>query len=144
MKTSFLLSAGCGLLLAGVAAAQPYTIDWSTIDGGGGTSTGGVYALSGTIGQPDAGQAMTGGAYSLTGGFWSIQAVQVEGAPLLKIVGAGPGQAEISWIPDPAGWILQETPGFTPTNWVNSPSGSANPVVVPATGNTKFYRLHKP
>jgi hypothetical protein len=32
-----------------------YSIDWSTIDGGGGTSTGGVYSVTGTIGQPDAG-----------------------------------------------------------------------------------------
>ena len=45
-------------LLAGLlsASAQPYTIDWWTIDGGGGTSTGGVYSVSGTIGQPDAGR----------------------------------------------------------------------------------------
>ena len=35
--------------------AQSYQIDWFTIDGGGGTSTGGVYSVSGTIGQPDAG-----------------------------------------------------------------------------------------
>jgi hypothetical protein len=41
------------------------------VDGGGGTSTGGVYTLSGTIGQPDASAAMTGGAYTLTGGFWA-------------------------------------------------------------------------
>ena len=27
--------------------AQSYSIDWSTIDGGGGTSTGGVYSASG-------------------------------------------------------------------------------------------------
>jgi len=44
-------------------------ITQSTIDGGGGTSTGGSYELSGTIGQPDAGQ-MSGGSYALTGGFW--------------------------------------------------------------------------
>ena len=37
------------------AWGQSYSIDWSTIDGGGGTSTGGVYTVSGTIGQPDAG-----------------------------------------------------------------------------------------
>jgi hypothetical protein len=40
-------------------AAGPYRIDWYTIDGGGGTSTGGTgsggpYVLTGTIGQPDA------------------------------------------------------------------------------------------
>jgi hypothetical protein len=36
---------------------------------GGGSSTGGVYSLSGTTGQPDAG-AMSGGVYTLSGGFW--------------------------------------------------------------------------
>lgn len=42
----------------------------STIDGGGVMhSNGGDFALSGTIGQADAG-AMTGGTFELTGGFW--------------------------------------------------------------------------
>jgi len=63
------------------AQAQTYSIDWYTIDGGGGTSTGGVYAVSGTIGQPDAGGPMTGGNYSLTGGFWSLIAAVQTGAP---------------------------------------------------------------
>jgi hypothetical protein len=124
--------------------AQPYEINWSTIDGGGGTSTGGVYSLNGTIGQPDAGGPMTGGPYSLTGGFWSLQAVQTPGAPLLTIQPAGAGQATILWTPDSPGWILQETPGFSPTNWVNSASGSTNPVTVPALGTSRFYRLHRP
>ena len=47
-----------------------YPKSWSTIDGGGGVSSGGDYTLSGTIGQPDAG-TMSGGAYLLAGGFWS-------------------------------------------------------------------------
>src|SRR5437879_126264 len=64
--------------------AQSFTIDWFTIDGGGGTSTGGVYSVSGSVGQPDAGaQPMTGGNFSLVGGFWSLFAVQTPGAPLL-------------------------------------------------------------
>jgi len=50
-------------------AAGPYEITWSTIDGGGGQSSGGPYVLTGTIGQPDAG-AMSGGNYELLGGFW--------------------------------------------------------------------------
>ena len=57
--------------LAAPALAQPFEISWYTIDGGGGTSAGGVYSLSGTIGQPDAGPVMSGGVYSLTGGFWA-------------------------------------------------------------------------
>lgn len=31
-----------------------YSIDWYTIDGGGGQISGGAYTLTGTIGQPDA------------------------------------------------------------------------------------------
>jgi hypothetical protein len=74
-----------------VARAQTnYTIGWYTIDGGGGTSTGGTYQVSGTIGQPNASGAMTGGNYSLTGGFWSlIAAVQTGGAPTLYITSSG-------------------------------------------------------
>jgi hypothetical protein len=47
-----------------------------TIDAGGGTSTGGTFAISGTIGQPDAlstggtGGGLTGGTFIVVGGFW--------------------------------------------------------------------------
>lgn len=126
--------------------AQSYSIDWHSIDGGGGTSTGGVYSISGTIGQPDASTTpMTGGQYSLTGGFWSLIAVQRPGAPVLSIAAAGPGMATVSWSPDTGtNWVLQQTAELTLANWTNSPSGSTNPIVVPASGPTRFYRLHKP
>ena len=52
------------------SSAGDYTLDWYTLDGGGGTTTGGDYSLSGTIGQLDAG-GMSGGDYALSGGFWS-------------------------------------------------------------------------
>jgi len=48
--------------------AGPYTISRYTIDGGGGTSSGGTYKLFGTIGQPDADWS-SGGEYELLGGF---------------------------------------------------------------------------
>lgn len=41
------------LFLATTALAQNCSTDWFTIDGGACTSTGGVYSVSGTIGQPD-------------------------------------------------------------------------------------------
>jgi len=57
--------------LAGPAGG-PFEISWSTIDGGGTSSTtGGSFDLAGTIGQPDAGVTMSGGNFSLTGGFWA-------------------------------------------------------------------------
>ena len=60
------------LLLVSVAmAANGYDLSWWTVDGGGGTSSvGGSYNLSGTIGQPDAGLVLNGSGYQLTGGFW--------------------------------------------------------------------------
>ncbi|MBS0197152.1 MAG: hypothetical protein JSR77_10370 [Planctomycetes bacterium] len=58
------------LLAASTAYGQDFSIPWYTIDGGGGTSSGGDFTLSGTIGQHDAGGPMTGGDFSVTGGFW--------------------------------------------------------------------------
>jgi len=140
-----LLGLGTTALLLGTAAAQTYSIDWYTIDGGGGTSTGGVYSVSGTIGQPDAGGPMTNGQYSVTCGFWSLPAaIQVIGAPTLTIVPTLPGNATISWTPNTPGFVLQETLNLSPTNWVNSASGATNPIVVPAILPTKFYRLFRP
>jgi hypothetical protein len=139
----------CGVVLsfgyAGGAMAQSYAINWHTIDGGGGTSTGGVYSVSGTIGQPDAGPTLTNGQFAVTGGFWALpSAIQTPGAPTLTIAPAGAGQATISWTPNTPGFILQETWVLSPANWTNSPSGSTNPIVVPATLPTKFFRLFKP
>src|SRR5262245_61634163 len=81
-RTLLCLSA---FLVLGVSArAQSFSLEWFTIDGGGGTSTGGVYSVSGTVGQPDANpQPLTGGNFSLVGGFWSLFAMQTPGAPLL-------------------------------------------------------------
>lgn len=64
-------------VLAPQAVAQSggtYDLTWNTIDSGGAMSaSGGAYALSGTIGQPDAG-ASSANAYTLNGGFWSFAA----------------------------------------------------------------------
>jgi hypothetical protein len=131
--------------LSAFGALAQYSIDWSTIDGGGGTSTGGVYSVSGTIGQPDAGPTMTNAQYSLTVGFWVLPtAVQTPGAPTLAITPASPGAATVSWTPGTPGFVLQETWLLSPANWTNSLSGATNPVVVPATPPSKFYRLFKP
>jgi hypothetical protein len=51
------------------AHAQPYEITSSTIDGGGGTISGTIFDLTGSIGQADAGGALVGSTYTLVGGF---------------------------------------------------------------------------
>ena len=142
MKWSLAL---CAASLALGAWAQNYSVDWSKIAGGGGTSAGGVYAVSGTIGQHDAGGPMTGGQYSVTGGFWVLPvAVQSTNAPMLTIVPAMPGYATISWTPSTPGFVLQEALSLSPPHWTNAPSGATNPVTVPAPLPAKFYRLGKP
>ena len=126
----------------GFTASAQFSIDWHTIDGGGGTSTGGVYTLSGTIGQPDAGTTMTNGNFSLTGGFWSLPtAIQTPGSPTLFIAPAlTPGMVTISWTPNTPGFVLQSGDSLAPGGWVNAPSGATNPVTVPANG-ARFFRL---
>lgn len=58
------------LALSWTALAQgDFGLTWWSLDGGGGTSSGGAYVLEATIGQPDAGM-MVGGAYALGGGLW--------------------------------------------------------------------------
>ncbi|MBP9901633.1 MAG: hypothetical protein V9H26_18840 [Verrucomicrobiota bacterium] len=134
-----------GLTLGIIAHGQSYNIDWFKIAGGGGTSTGGVYSLSGTIGQLDASGPLTNGQYSVTGGFWALPtAIQATNAPTLSIVPATPGNATIAWSPNTPGFVLQETWALSPANWTNSPSGATNPISVPATWPVKFYRLFKP
>lgn len=66
-----MIKAMAGLLVVwfSVNLASGYEINWSTIDGGGGQSSGGQYTLTGTIGQPDATYS-SGGDYELHGGFW--------------------------------------------------------------------------
>jgi len=141
MKKLILLFA---LLIPSLGFAQQYSINWYKISGGGGTSTGGTYQVSGTIGQHDAGGAMVGGQYSLTGGFWSLYAVQSPGAPLFTITYAG-NQAIVSWSPSVTGWTLQTNNNLATGVWGNY----AGPVVnnsatnSPPTGNL-FFRLTHP
>ena len=57
------------MVLVASVAAEDYEITWHTIDGGGQTSSGGGYSLTGTIGQADTGVA-SAGDYVLSSGFW--------------------------------------------------------------------------
>src|SRR6267378_4675534 len=96
------------LLLAVSGPAQSYSIDWFTVDGGGGTSTGGVFSVSGTIGQPDAGH-MSGGNFTIDGGFWGIvAAIQTPGAPTLRVVRTTTNTVVLAWPAPSAGFSLQQ------------------------------------
>ena len=136
-------------LLAFNASAQSYSIDWYKVAGGGGTSTGGTYSVSGTIGQPDASGAMTGGNYSVTGGFWAlIKVVKTPGAPTLYISHYG-NTVTVYW-QNITGWNLHQN-GILTTP-IGSWSLSSSPTLTNGTNyltilnpsGNQFYRLNNP
>ena len=144
-----LLSALFAVASVITAAAQNYSIDWHTIDGGGGASTGGVYSVSGTIGQPDSG-ALSGGSFSLAGGFWGIiSAIQTPGGPLLTIHRTPTNSVIVSWPSPSTGFALQQIGNLNLTNWASpletvADNGTNKFIIVnPPTGD-RFYRMFKP
>ncbi|HEX4263595.1 MAG TPA: hypothetical protein VH597_04585 [Verrucomicrobiae bacterium] len=139
------------LLWPAASFAQSYSIDWHKIAGGGGTSTGSVYSVSGTIGQADAGGESTGGNFSLTGGFWSLYAVpsQIPGAPVLNIRITTTNTAIVSWPSPSPGYVLQTSTNLTGATWTTPPEivteagGIRYIIVSPPTGK-RFFRLFGP
>lgn len=135
--------------LAVVTNGQGFSIDWFTVDGGGRASTNGAYSIRGTIGQSDANVAMTNANYSLTGGFWSLTAVQTEGAPALSIARTSTNTVMVSWSSAATGWSLQQNSSLVSSNWTAvsetiADNGTSKFIIVsPAAGN-RFYRLIRP
>jgi hypothetical protein len=139
-----------GLIITGFcwqASSQSYSIDWYKVAGGGGTSTGATYSVSGTIGQPDASlQTMSGGAYTLNGGFWSIiAAIQTAGLPNLTINYLSPNSVQVLW-PATGTYTLQTNNNLATANWtayggsISNSNGTNSIIVTPPTGNL-FFRL---
>jgi hypothetical protein len=135
--------------LTACAASAQYSIDWYKISGGGGTSTGGLYSMSGTIGQPDAGGPMSAGNFSLTGGFWSLYAVQTPGAPMLNIKLTTTNTAMVYWSSPSTGYNLQVSTNLATSNWVAPAetvhdNGTIKYIIVNPPADKKFYRLKNP
>jgi len=138
-------------LLAQAILAQSYSIEWFTSDGGGGTSTNGQFAITGTIGQPGASAPMASGNFSVTGGFWSLlSVVQTPGAPLLSISLTTTNTAIVSWPSALSGFILQQnTKGIGTANWSNvvaSPTdnGTMKYILFSPPMGSRFFRLFNP
>jgi len=108
------------------SAIGQYRMDWYTIDGGGGTSTGGGYTLVGTIGQPDSAYSSSGD-YELLGGFWP-------GGPMCVVEFEDFARFAESWLQTGAGlagdidmdtdvdvddlsWFADFWLGYCPTPW---------------------------
>ncbi len=63
------------ILPAQAFAQEEFSVDWHTVDCGGGSSNGDEFTILATIAQPDAGN-MTGpesvDSFSIAGGFWAL------------------------------------------------------------------------
>lgn len=148
--------ASSALLLSVLAVptfAQSLTLTKSAIAGGGGlNSTGGVYAVSGTIGQHDASGPLSGGTYTLVGGFWALpSAVQTSGAPLLSVEQLAGNNVRIYWPLPATGFVLDQAASLVSPPATNAWIQVAFPYATNAThisimmpsSNSRFYRLRK-
>lgn len=148
MQTTLLFLCGLGLMALS-ATAQNYSLDWHKVAGGGATSTGGVYTVSGTIGQHEASLSVSGGSDSLTGGFWALYAMQTSGAPTLFITKSG-DKAVLYWLASATGYQLEsKTALANPAAWtavLPAPTiaNGFNYVTNPIAAGNNFYRLHRP
>jgi hypothetical protein len=76
-------------LAAGAAQAQTgggYDLTHHTYDVGGGTLSGGDFALDGTVGQPEA-DDVSGGDFEVGGGFWPVPGLFGVAIPAASAVG---------------------------------------------------------
>ncbi|MSU59447.1 MAG: hypothetical protein EXS35_14960 [Pedosphaera sp.] len=136
----------CGLCVSLRAQSDDFAIDWFSLDSGGGTSSDDVYSLSGTVGQPDAGE-LSEAVFAVTGGFWAaaVEAV-TSGPPALLITRVG-ANLVLSWSASATGFYLEVNPDlFQPGGWhfISQPISvvnGLNTVTVPASGAMEYYRL---
>lgn len=143
--------AGFGLFLSLAISCVPVSasdlsIDWHKLAGGGGTSSGGQFSVTSSIGQHDAGKPMSGGTYALTGGFLAA-VLQAPGAPPLSIARAG-ASFVLSWSGPASGFTLQQTPALGQPSWTDvsqlpADIGGIRSVTVPLVPGGVFFRLKK-
>lgn len=79
---AFALAAASVSLALQAQSGGIYRISRSSIDVGGGISSGGPYVVHGTIGQVDADAPLTGGPYVLQPGFWAAGGTDGAGSPV--------------------------------------------------------------
>jgi probable HAF family extracellular repeat protein len=130
-----------GLILALLSTAiteshaQTYSVDWFKVAGGGGTSSGGIYTVTGTIGQQDAGGPMQGNGYSVSGGFWSLLGQQAPPQPLM---------ASFTTIDDPLAVYGTYVYGISGNDIVGYFAGTNSDQGFVYVGNSYYYTVNDP
>ncbi|HEY1014243.1 MAG TPA: hypothetical protein VGE07_16135, partial [Herpetosiphonaceae bacterium] len=127
---------------AGLAWAQTgggFSLEWSTIDGGGG-SAGGAFAVQGSAGQADASAARhAGGQFSVEGGFWP-------GAPTATNTPTNTPTVTPTNTPTATATSTPVPPTDTPTNTptaTNSPTATPTATEMPTATATPLPQRHR-
>jgi hypothetical protein len=128
-------------------AAGTFQLEHAGVGQGGGTSSGGGYAVTGQIGGIGIGQSF-GGPFTLEGGSLAMFAVvQTAGAPQLTLTRVG-NDVILSWPVTASGFGLEQAGSLAVPTW-GDPGitpvivGDFYQVTVPAVGSSKFFRLQK-
>ena len=107
---TFSCTAALAAALPSPAEAQAFSITRSVIATGGGTSSGGVFSVTGTTGETGSGSLLCyGGKFDLASGFWAGRPAVVwpEPRPLGVTVVAGGYTTGVEWRPSRPGWRVE-------------------------------------
>ena len=156
MKT-FVLLFVVAAALAGPLSAQPFSISPAVIATGGGTSSGGPFQVTSTIGQSAAGPRLSEGCLSVDPGFWGTYVVvTTPGAPLLRVNEIDANYVRVAFMPGCGAWVLQWTRVLesdpTAMAWTDDDPGNlilvgselTREFHVPSWGSRLFFRLRSP
>ncbi len=134
------------LALGAAQAADSFSLDWFSIDGGGGTARGAAFELSATIGQPDA-AVMQGGPFTLNAGFWPGPAPKVVAVQPVLSAGRIGDVLVLAWPAASGAFALERSGDLSdPSAWQGvpvqpQPVGPELQVTLPRGTATAFFRL---
>ena len=137
--------------LSATAYAQS-SIDWFTLDAGGGAHSSANYVVNFTAGQMDVGSTVLNSAnYRIIPGFWALEDLgPATGLPELSIAESGLNVV-LSWPSPSTGFVLQHTDSLNvlPAAWSDTPglvsdNGFIKSLTLPHNLSKRFYRLRRP
>lgn len=138
-------------LAASVRSDAADSLDWFTLDAGGGIQSSASYVINFTAGQNDVGAAAsTSASYRVVTGFWALENMGPDnGLPTLRIA-RKEENVVVSWPSPSTGFFLQQADSLDviPANWVNTPgvvsdTGFEKNISIPANAARRFYRLRR-
>ena len=137
IRTFFRATAAFLLAMPVPAKTDDFSVGWSAVNAGGGTSSAGVFEVNGTLLLGD-GVVASAGNLTVEGGFVPLVLVM----PPNLFIDLDGNTVIISWSTTSPGFALELTEDLTTATWLPAPDG--NPVSVPVATREQFFRLRRP